>query len=65
MSKNEYGYAVGERCSCGDSTCRIMMFPANVRTEKTNRVTHEITFPLVSVEILMGATCGRKFGRAF
>ena len=62
---NPHGYRVGESCSCKEQTCRIMMFPAQVRITRNNPVTREVTTPLVSVEILMGTSCGTRYGRAF
>jgi hypothetical protein len=62
MSRNEYGYCVGENCACENTTCKIILWPAQVRTEKRNPVTREITHPLVTVDALMGALCGRMYG---
>jgi hypothetical protein len=62
VSKNGYGYTHGEMCACENECCTIMIFPAQVRTEKRNPVTREITHPLVTVDALMGALCGRMYG---
>ena len=64
MKTNAHGYAIGDPCRCHDAKCRITMFPAQVRTEKRDAL-GTITFPLVTVEILMGVTCGARYGRAF
>jgi hypothetical protein len=63
MTTNTHGFTHGETCACDHDGCRIEIFPAQVRVRRTNPVTHEITFPLVTVDVLMGRLCGRMFGR--
>jgi hypothetical protein len=64
-AKNAHGYAHGDACRCGTAGCKVILYPAQVRVERHNSVTHEVTFPLVTVDILMGLSCGTRYGQAF
>jgi hypothetical protein len=55
VTRNAHGYQAGDKCRCGNE--KIVQLPAKLAN-------HENPAKPLPIEILAGAKCGAKYGKA-